>query len=319
MIFGNGFWLYFPIALMLGLGCVIKATGYLSESAPKYMLEYVLRVALPMVVFHGVTQVELQDFSAVHKFVAAHTLLIVLFQFGSLIGYRLVGLSVNAANSLSSVVFFSNIPFFALPFLVSMPNAYQYIHLLTLGFLVSLMFFVFVTIRIYIFSYENKFRFALHSIMRELSTFPLVFAACMGFVLVVLQIKPLPYLTLQVEKFHSVIATTALIALGMGLKLDSILKCDLQMWVAVIAKSVLMPLTACFLADFFQLDSSSRLVLVAMAACPTATVAVLVGYRFSQIEDKMNDVMTASTILSLFLYGFWIQQALLPHGVSFSL
>lgn len=306
----QGFWLYFPVALMMMFGYVLKLTNYLSKETPKYLLEYVLGVALPIVIFHGISQVNPEDFFSEHKFVLAHTILVLIFQLGSLLLYRLSGLGVNEANSLSSSVFFPNIPFFALPFLLAMPNAYQYVHLLALGFLVSLFLFVAITIRIYIFSRDLKYHFALHHVIHEVFHIPLVITASIGFVIAVMHIELSPFVNAQIDKFHSVVSSTALIALGMGVRLESIFKCDIQMWSAVVGKSILMPLAACVLASILQLDAAPRLVLVAMAACPTASIASLVGQRFSKIAPRLDDIMFASTVVSLFLYGYWIQLAI---------
>ena len=302
--------MYWPIVVMLFLGYVVVATRYLPLSVGESLMQYMMKLPLPVVVFHGVTRIQFDQVSQAMPFLLSYTAVQILFFLGSYALFCLGKFSHNASVSLSTTIFVPNLAFFSLPVILQLPDADMYLHLFVMGLFITSVLLSLVVVPMFRFdAAEPSGENILWQCLIETLSTPMVVGLLLG-VAVVLSGFTLPQAVDEfLFKFSDILSTSGLIALGMGMRFNFLKKNDLAMWAAVLAKSVLMPLVAIGISRFAGLNQSHQLILVLMSACPTGGVATIVATRFSNIRDQVLDVFVGSTMLSILIYGFWVHIA----------
>lgn len=304
--------MYLPLVMMMLLGYIVASTRYLPASVGESLMQYMMRLPIPLVIFHGVTRIHLDQVPQALPFVLVYTAVQLLFFYGSYAVFRLSGFSYNASVSLSTTIIMPNLVFFALPVILVLPHADKYLYLFMMGLFVTTVLLALVVVPMFRFD-TAKDKDTGGSVMRQclietLST-PIVLGLLLGTV-VMFSGYSLPQAVDQfLLKFSTILNTSGLIALGMGMSFKFLQKTDIEMWAAVLTKSVFMPLITLWIARVVGLDKSHQLVLVLISACPTGALAAMVAMRFSTIRGQVIDIFAGSTILSILIYGFWVHIA----------
>ena len=98
-----------------------------------------------------------------------------------------------------------------------------------------------------------------------------------------------------------------LVAVGVALRPQALLRRDLGLWVSSLVKLVLMPALVLVLAWLLGLDPVSQDVALLYAALPTATSAYILARQLGGDAELMAGLITAQTLAAMISLPLWMQ------------
>jgi len=303
----TSFTLFSPVLVLFVMGYLIVRSGYLSSHVGDILIEYLMKVPIPIVTFFAMTKFVWEDVAGSLTFVFTYTAIHFLFLFGSLLLLTLLGYPKNRSVTIASCIFFPNLVFFALPIFLSLPNHQQYMHLFVLGLIISVVIFSLIVVPLYKVDSQSLSLSVLWQSAKETLKMPLVIAVIAGVFMLVFKLHLPIFVERLMSKFGAIVGTTGVIALGMNIDVQ-FKQYDWSVWVAVIAKTCLMPLMTIGFVKFFRIDLSHTdfFALVIMLACPTAGIAAMTAKQLSDHPQTAFNITIGSTMLSVMLFPVWI-------------
>jgi len=98
-----------------------------------------------------------------------------------------------------------------------------------------------------------------------------------------------------------------LVAVGVALRPQALLRRDIGLWLSSAVKLVLMPLVVLILAWCLGLDTVSRDVALLFAALPTATSAYILARQLGGDAELMAGLITAQTLAAMLTLPLWMR------------
>lgn len=100
-----------------------------------------------------------------------------------------------------------------------------------------------------------------------------------------------------------------LVAVGVALRPQALIRHDRGVWVANLVKLVVLPAMVLFLAWVAGLDPVSRDVALLFAALPTATSAYILARQLGGDSELMAALITGQTLLAMLTLPLWLRLA----------
>lgn len=303
--------LFVPILITFAFGFLFRVTGYLSQDVCERLIEYLMKVPIPIATFYALTKIEPSMLSSMHYFIFIYVILNCAFLGGGFLIFRILRFSYNASVSYASAIFFSNLVFFALPIFLTMPASTHgiYMPVFAIGVAITVGLFALVIMPMYQMGSGTLTMTSARRILVDTLHIPLVLAVIIG----ILFLLSGHSMSIQVEhvlaRSGGVLASTGLIALGMCMDYRFFTRFNPVVWSAIIAKSILMPLAAIGLMQWFPLDAQHTFAMVIMTACPAAGISAMTAKQYSDVSDHVTDIMVGSTVVSIMTFPYWIHLA----------
>ncbi|WP_069384879.1 AEC family transporter [Halomonas caseinilytica] len=98
-----------------------------------------------------------------------------------------------------------------------------------------------------------------------------------------------------------------LVAVGVALRPRALLRLDLGVWAANLAKLILMPALVLGFALLLRLDPVSRDIALLFAALPTATSAYILARQLGGDAELMAALITGQTLIAMASLPFWLR------------
>lgn len=303
--------LFVPVLVTFALGTFFRVTGYLSIDVRDRLIEYLMKVPIPIATFYALTKVHLSTIKQLQPFILIYLGINVVFLSGSFVVFRALRYSYNASVSYASAIFFSNLIFFALPIFLTMPLVDQsvYMPVFALGVAITVGLFALVVIPMYQLGSQQLTFASLQQTVLATLHIPLVLSVIIGGLYLASGFSTSIFIEHLLAKSGGVLASTGLIALGMCMDYRFFTRFDCMVWCAIIAKSVLMPLTAIGLMQLFPLSAPHTFAMIIMTACPAAGIAAMAAKQYSKVSAQVTDIMVGSTIVSILTFPYWIYLA----------
>ena len=101
--------------------------------------------------------------------------------------------------------------------------------------------------------------------------------------------------------------TLSLLAVGAGLKLNSIHSDKLYIIVPIIIKLIILPIAYCIILYFIELDDSLKIAVMIYSSVPTAGNAYILAKQMGGNYKLMASIITMTTLVSMFTIPMVIQ------------
>jgi malonate transporter len=303
--------LFIPILTTFAFGFLCRVTGYFSQDVCERLIEYLMKVPIPIAIFYALTKIELSTLSSMHHFIFIYVLVKFAFLGGGFLFFRMLRFSCNMSVSYASAIFSTNTVFFALPIFLSMPVSTQgiYMPVFAIGIAIHIGLFALVIMPMYQIGSGVLTMASVKRVVVDTLQIPLVLAVIIGTLFFLFGLSPATQVEHMLASSGAILSSTGLVALGMCMDYRFFTRFNPVVWSAIIAKSVLMPLAAIGLMQWFPLDAQHTFAMVIMTACPATGLSAMAAKQYSDVSDHIIDIMVGSTVVSILTFPYWISLA----------
>jgi predicted permease len=300
-----------PIIALVGLGAVLRATGFLKEGFLKQANPLVYWVALPCLLFHKTSQTRIEAGTAFQISLCLLAGLAAGVVLGYLVGYSLRqrGPSLAAfvqGTSRSNLVYVGlSVLLFALTPAGGEPDPkLESVAVLAIAPLIPAYNIMAVVVLLIGRPPEKRGdSAALPALIKGVVTNPLILAAAAGVGWSLTGLALPLGLTRTLATVSKIALPLALIATGTALSLGSIRGCIGCALAASVIKVLVVPLVGFFVARWLGLADEALLIALVYLACPTAVVSFVMAEQLDADHVLAGSIVVVSTILSMPVLG----------------
>jgi hypothetical protein len=300
-----------PIFLMIFIGWLIVATGYLKAEAGVALSEFVFKLAVPVLIFRTLAQAEFHGAFPVRLWVAYFSGVAITWTIGHITATRLFGTDQRIGTVAGVSSAFANNVFIGLPLVdrVVGPEGLVAISILIAVHLPVMM----VASSLMIERAERrdlgKARESWQALLRylglNLTRNPLVFGVLGGLLwnLAGLPLTGVPRLV--ADQLSAVAGPAALLSLGMAMRRYGTGGNLALASTATLFKLMLLPACVMLFTHLLGLERDWQAALVLTASVPTGVNAWLIAAQFRTAESLAATVITATTAFGVVTVTFW--------------
>lgn len=300
-----------PIFLMILIGWVIVATGYLKAEAGIALSEFVFKLAVPVLIFRTLAEAEFHGAFPVRLWIAYFAGVAVTWTVGHMLASRVFGTDQRTATVAGVSSAFANNVFIGLPLVQRVVGAEG---LVALSILVAIHLPVMmVASSLLIERAERKdigkaaenWHSLLRYLLRNLSRNPLVFGVLGGILwnLAGIPLNGVPKLV--ADQLSAVAGPAALLSLGMAMRRYSLGGNITLASGATVLKLFLLPACVMVFSGLIGLSRDWQAALVLTASVPTGVNAWLIAAQFRTAEHLAATAITFTTAVGVVSVTFW--------------
>lgn len=300
-----------PVFLMIFVGWVLVATGYIKAEAGIALSEFVFKLAVPVLLFRTLAQADFHGAFPVRLWIAYFGGVAVTWTVGHLLASRLFGADQRTATVTGVSSAFANTVFIGLPLVERTVGADG---LVAISILIAIHLPVMmIASSLLIERAERKdigsppvgWVELLRYLGKSLSRNPLVFGILGGVLwnLSGVALDGVPGLV--ADQLSAIAGPAALVSLGMAMRRYGTGGNMRMASAATVLKLFLLPFCVMILARLLGLSADWQAALVLTAAVPTGVNAWLIASQFRTAESLAATTITVTTALGVVSVMFW--------------
>jgi predicted permease len=293
-----------PIFLVLALGAVLRASGFLSETFAVTLNGLIFWVALPSLLFDTISGSEFQKdcVNAAVVMLAATLVIAAIAWFGA--GW--MGIGPASRGSFCQSVFRSNNAYVGLPVILfataDRPDAAAILSLATLTLAPCLILYNVLAVLVLTPRQAGAdgagARVSWRRILRGIVTNPLIVSCVAGALALAAGFHPPKGIARTIESLGSLSGPGAMIALGASLTRERMRSAWRPAHLATVLKLVICPLIGWGLATLAGLNHDARFVCLVYLACPTAVASFVMAQAMKGDSALAAGAVATSTVYS---------------------
>lgn len=300
-----------PIFLMILIGWVIVATGYLKAEAGIALSEFVFKLAVPVLIFRTLAEAEFHGAFPVRLWIAYFSAVAVTWTVGHVLASRVFGTDQRTATVAGVSSAFANNVFIGLPLV---QRAVGEEGLVAVSILVAIHLPVMmVASSLMIERAERKdigkaaenWYSLLRYLARNLTRNPLVFGVLGGILWNFSGIPLNGVPKLVADQLSAVAGPAALLSLGMAMHRYSLGGNITLASGATVLKLFLLPACVMVFSQLLGLSRDWQAALVLTASVPTGVNAWLIAAQFRTAEHLAATAITMTTAAGVVSVSFW--------------
>lgn len=303
-----------PVFLIVFLGTILRASGFVPDSTFKQTNRLVYWIGLPCLIFDKTSVAISQGKAALQiSGVLIGTMVItIVIAYGTAF---LIKIPVRSLGAYVQGAIRSNLNFIGLP-VVMFALALQYnaaatrmdtVAVLAIAPLILLYNIVSVVIVLFGNSeMEDKMRISSH--IKRILTNPLIIASTLGIAVSVLGLNIPISLRRSFSTLGQMALPLALLGVGATLQLKTISTHLSRVISASLIKTAAAPLIGYFLARMISLSPDQTLITLLFLACPTAIASFVLVEQLKGDDTLASNIIIFTTLLSIFSLGtvLWV-------------
>lgn len=300
-----------PVFLMIFIGWLIVATGYLKPEAGVALSEFVFKLAVPVLIFRTLAQAEFHGAFPVRLWLAYFAGVAVTWAVGHVVASRLFGSDQRTATVAGVSSAFANTVFVGLP-LVERTVGDEGLVAISILIAVHLPILM-IASSLLIERAERKdvgkapvgWFELLRYLLRSLSRNPLVFGVLGGIALNLSGFALSGVPKLVADQLSAIAGPAALVSLGMAMRRYGTGGNIGMASAATVLKLFLLPFCVMIFAHLLDLKPDWQAALVLTAAVPTGVNAWLIAAQFRTAESLAATAITLTTAFGVVSVMFW--------------
>jgi len=303
---------------LAALGYIAAATNYLKPEIGDALSRFAVGVALPLLLFRTMVEADFHGAAPWRLWVAYFVAVAVAWTAGHLVTTRLFGRDAQAGVVGGVATSFSNLLLLGVPFMQGVfgQPGFEILSLLISVHLPVMLMASMILFELFSANAREKVHplRVLRDFAHKLFVNPLVIGILAG-VAWRLGGLSLPGLGLRlVDALADVAGTTALFAMGLGLRRFGLTGNLRPALVLSALKLMLMPAVALCLAILLDLPPLTAKVVVAAAALPSGVNSYLIATQFGTGQALASNQMTIATAFAVVTTAFWLTLAQAVFG-----
>ena len=294
-----------PIFIIIFLGFFARQHGFITNEILSPTNRLIYYFAIPALVFRAISRASL-----IHEFhgeVLLTTLSAVVIVYGSTwLVCKIIKASPMRAGAIIICSAHGNLGYIGLPF------AYYFLGESGLvkagiisGFLTIIQNILTILI-LHSFSQSRHHRNGIKTVLRRLINSPVILASAGGIVASGFNIQIPIILQKTLDILGGLAPPMALLLIGASISFKSILIYIRPSTGVALVKLLLVPIIGLALYQTFEIPPTSYLPGLILLACPTATIAYIMGRELCSDSDFIAATISTSTLLSLASFLFWM-------------
>ncbi len=146
---------------------------------------------------------------------------------------------------------------------------------------------------------EGKYDIDWKKVIKKIIYNPLIFSSVIGLLLNLVGFKLPNILQTYFTYISSAALTLSLLAVGAGLKLNTINTDKVYIFIPVVIKLLILPLLYYFAVSMIYLDNSSKISILIYASVPTAGNAYILAKQMGGNHSLMASIVTFTMLISI--------------------
>jgi predicted permease len=293
-----------PVFLVIGLGFVLAKRGFLSEIVLHELNRLLFWVSLPaLVVYSLATANEVPSGTGTIFFVFSLSSITTIFI--GLCAARMLGLASQQIGTFVQATFRGNLAYTGIPLILfamkgEPPETVASVMAQTLFvFAPTMLLYNIAAVILLVRDHEAPLRSNFIRMLRQVAKNPLILACIIGTALFALPITLPSFLLSTLNLTGQMAAPAALLCVGGSMAYVSMQGRYRSASVASLLKVVVTPCLAYLIAGLFDINESSRLVLMILSACPTAVASYIMAKELKGDEALASGAIVISTLAAI--------------------
>ena len=146
---------------------------------------------------------------------------------------------------------------------------------------------------------EGKYDIDWKKVIKKIIYNPLIFSSVIGLLLNLVGFKLPNILQTYFTYISSAALTLSLLAVGAGLKLNTVNSDKVYIFIPVVIKLLILPLLYYFAVSMIYLDNSSKISILIYASVPTAGNAYILAKQMGGNHSLMASIVTFTMLISI--------------------
>ena len=296
-----------PIFLVLLLGALLRATGFLTEAFASALNRFVFWIPLPCMIVRSISSSRVGD-----GWLALTEVLVVVTFVTAVIAWALarpLGISRASRGTFTQTVFRCNTAYVGIPVLAlafkGSPLEGTVLSYAALGLAPCLILYNILAVIVLTPSSETPEPLGrrLVRVLRGVARNPLIIACVVGTLLLCLPVRLPRFVDNTLGLMGSMASGGALFALGATLTPDRLRASLRAAHVVALLKLVMCPLVGAATCALFGLAPELRIVVLVFLACPSAVASFVMAEAMHGDAPLAGSAVALTTIYSLFSLG----------------
>lgn len=285
------------IGLFILIGALLARTYTFNDDTRTMFISIIVNAAIPAIILSSVFNVEMSP-ERLQLIAFVFVIAVVINLFGIGLGYLISYLFYRDADNkieLAIVSGLGNTGFIGIPLCAVLfgPEGALYAAIFDAGVDVTIW-----TFGVFLLQEKKQFRF---SMLKEMLNIPMM-AIIFGLSAAFFQVKP-PALFIELFDYLAALAAPlAMFYIGtiiMNLQRSRISSAARQLWIPIVVKLFIVPLSVAFFMIFIQTDVTVIQVILIQSMMPTITLASILFAKFKADEEMGAMTTVVSTLISL--------------------
>ncbi len=290
-----------PIFLLIALGKILKATGFMPEAFFKGLNKFVFWFALPSLLISRISVAEL-EIETISK-------IVLLFGVGTLLSLivawaiaRILKLSAPSTGSFIQGSFRGNGAFIGLPVIVYTLGALDARAEMLGTVILAPVVIIFNILGVIVLTHYGKGKgkkgSSIVSFFLEFIKNPLIMSCVVGLGLNLSTVELPLFLYRPLEALGSSALALILVSIGAGLEFEKLRGTASPTLIASLIKVVITPLIGFLIVGLFNLDNTEAMVAIFYLACPAAGMSYVMADVMGNDAPLAGRIVALSTLLS---------------------
>lgn len=293
-----------PIFLIIFAGKWSVYSGYLKRDLSDHILLFILRVALPALIFSILSQADLGDVDNLKWLGCFGLAAIISYVFGYWSAQR-NGFNRRDAFALAGSSALPNDGMISIPLLLGIFGS-KASGPIGMGMFVISTLFVFTLICLHLTHPAKRKRDSVGHVVMDIVRSPLVASMLLGVLVMLLGIKLPLILTNFLAPLSGVVMGGALFAIGMELDFNSLLKKTKHVSSNIVLKLIVMPGVAMGVGIYFEMKPFWLVTLVIASSSPSVKSIYLISKEYKCNLEPISNSVVGGTTLAIFTMSFWL-------------
>jgi len=295
----------FPTFIIIAIGYLLKSRNFITESVDNFINGIAYYLILPCIIFSSIVKMPFKEVFNLPAIAGLYVTVVVTF----ILSLFISGFFKDSKRGCMTICAFrSNTAYIGFPIIFSLYGARGLGKLSFLtGFLVVFVVSI-VVIYLNIISKRRK-----ENILPFVLKDPLIITSVVSLLFSYFNLKLPVFINNTIEMLSTMGSPLMLIAVGSGLKINTIKADKIAIIIVTILKLILMPLIAYLIFKYvIILDNTENFnIAVLTVALPTALSNYVLIKKFDGDTELCSALITITTILSFFTISGWV--AILIH------
>lgn len=290
-----------PIFLLIALGKILKATGFMPDAFFKGLNKFVFWFALPSLLISriSVAELEISTISQIVLLFGIGTVLSMAFAWGV---SRILKLPAPSTGSFIQGSFRGNGAFVGLPVIIytlgSLDPSAEMLGTVILAPVVILFNILGVSVLIHHSRKDSKLGTSVQTFVVQLIKNPLIMSCVIGLVLNLTGIRLPLFLYRPLEALGSAALALILVSIGAALEFEKLRGTASPTLIASLIKVAITPAIGFLIAGFFDLNTTERMIAIFYLACPAAGMSYVMAEVMGNDGPLAGRIVALSTLLS---------------------
>ncbi|MBP7792016.1 MAG: AEC family transporter [Candidatus Goldbacteria bacterium] len=295
----------FPTFIIIAIGYLLKSRNFITETVDNFINGIAYYLILPCIIFSSIVKMPFKEVFNLPAIAGLYVTVVVTF----ILSLFISGFFKDSKRGCMTICAFrSNTAYIGFPIIFSLYGARGLGKLSFLtGFLVVFVVSI-VVIYLNIISKRRK-----ENILPFVLKDPLIITSVVSLLFSYFNLKLPVFINNTIEMLSTMGSPLMLIAVGSGLKINTIKADKIAIIIVTILKLILMPLIAYLIFKYvIILDNTENFnIAVLTVALPTALSNYVLIKKFDGDTELCSALITITTILSFFTISGWV--AILIH------